>query len=123
MQALLFEVFFKHNAVATDQYSEPLVMIQEPLDDKFFCVRGARKYSYMNIPRQNADQFEHNSAPIVGGLVLLRYGSVSHVGVNTKVTNGGVQIIEWNYEAGKETERFIPYDDKALVGFWSEPIT
>ena len=97
---------------------EPIV-IEQPLEDACFCVKTARKYSHFVLPRQDAQDFIPNSPPVIGGLVLLRYGDLDHVAVTLYIMPGGVWVREGNYNKCAESERFIAFDDPHLLGFWS----
>jgi len=86
------------------------------------CVATARIYSKFELPRQHAYQFKPNSVPTVGGLVLMRYGDLSHVAVIMAIMPGGIYVREGNYKKCEYSERFIQWDDSRIIGFWSSEV-
>lgn len=82
------------------------------------CVKSARllglKFPFINSP---AD-LSPNATPQVGGAVILKYGSVWHMAVITKLDTTGMQVIEGNFEPCKITRRTISYQDMHIVGFY-----
>lgn len=70
-----------------------------------------------NLPKM-ADIQPNTDYPRVGGLVVFQY-KVKHIAVVTKVTKEGIWVKEANFEACKTGQRLVPWDDKSVVGYWS----
>jgi hypothetical protein len=82
-----------------------------------FCVTYARKF-IPNLPRQDADKFKPNTYLSKGVLAIFKYQKLSHVAVVKDIYENGFTIYESNFSSCKEGERFIPFGDKSLVGFY-----
>lgn len=82
------------------------------------CIKTARNLG-VKIPfGTNAKDLVPNSPPIIGGLILLKYG-VHHV-VVLEGFEGGFQVAEGNFEKGPcvVTRRRIDFNDPHIIGFW-----
>ena len=80
------------------------------------CVLTAR-YLGAPLPYGDAHSLIPNATPIVGGVVILRYGNTYHVAYITKLDDY-IHIAEGNFIHCEYTERTIPFSDKHIVGFW-----
>lgn len=75
------------------------------------------------MPRGDAKELMPNSEiPRIGGVVILKYGSDSHVAYIFRVTGEGLFIGEGNFDECEYTERLISFDDPAIVGYWHETL-
>lgn len=87
------------------------------------CITGARVLG-ANVPKGDAIDLPVSGPPVSGGVVKLKYGEGvygHHIAVIQAVLPKGLYIAEYNYkEDGQYGERFIPYSDPAIIGFWSE---
>ncbi len=83
------------------------------------CINYARSLG-IKIPLVDADELTPNAPALVGNLVLLKYKSgLSHVAVITDLEPEGVYIKEANYHKCQKGERFIPFTDSNIIGFWT----
>jgi len=93
---------------------------QQPQDGIFCsCIQSARSFG-ADLPKGDAKDLVPNGTPAQGGVVLLTYGSVHHVAYIQALLPKGMWVQEGNKVRCTETERYIPYDDKAIRGFWHE---
>lgn len=72
-----------------------------------------------NMPLGDADSFTGNTTPTAGVVVLLRYKEISHMALIEKVSDSGISVRETNYKKCHYSERFIPWNDPSIVGFYS----
>ena len=96
--------------------------VHTPLPRGETCVTGARLLG-ANLPKGDAIDLPTGS-PVVGGVVKLKYGERRddyHVAVILALLKTGMYVGEYNYHRdGTYGERFIPFNDVHIVGFWSE---
>ena len=83
------------------------------------CIATARMLG-ANLPKGDAKDLKRNSPPTVGGVVILRYGSVYHTSYIQYLFPGGMWVQEGNKIPCKYSERFIFFTDPNIIGFWSE---
>lgn len=126
---LIIPFFVLSNKAAVFNYENiiPIVVdtkiekeIEEEIGDEIYCscIKTAREEG-VDIPyNTNAEDFIPNSRPEIGGLILLKYGLISHVAVIIEFTKEGIIIIEGNKIHCEKTQRIIPYDYYAIRGFW-----
>jgi len=107
--------------VVEESIQEPIESIQElPVSIYCSCVQTARSLTHMAVPHLNADAIKPNSTPVIGGLVLLKYGEVSHVAVIKYFIGTGIYVYEGNKDKCQYSERFINLNDENIIGFWAE---
>lgn len=82
------------------------------------CVKYARSL-VPELPPGDASQLAPNGPPVVGGIAIMHYGSLYHLGVILSLQEGGFTVTEGNYKRCRKTERFIEWDSREIVGFWS----
>ncbi len=102
--------------------ASPVIVVEEVEEYNVLCecVATARIYSSFNIPYKDAVDIQPQGTPVVGGLILLQYGDVSHVGVIMSFEEDGFKIYEGNYIPCQFSERIIKYNSSFIRGFWSE---
>ncbi len=81
------------------------------------CVKYARSHIPDLPPMRTPDDLEPNSPPFVGAAVLLDY-KLAHIAVITEIRDDGYMITEANYKPCEITERFLPWDNAHLRGFY-----
>lgn len=82
------------------------------------CIQTAKVFGVK--VKGDAKNLIPNAGPEVGNLVLLKYGSVSHVAVIRGFTVDGDMVVkEGNYIPCKITSRTISFSDTNIVGYWS----
>lgn len=59
-----------------------------------------------------------NATATVGSLAVFQYPVLKHIAVVESISKEGVYVSEANYNAGEYGERFVYWDDAALLGFW-----
>lgn len=99
----------------------PQVSIQEESQDKIACscIKTARQQG-VDIPiGTNAEDFEPNSKPEIGGLILLSYPKVDHVAKILAFKGEGFLVYEGNFKECIKGERIIAYNDQFIRGFWT----
>lgn len=83
------------------------------------CIKTARQQG-VDIPiGTNAEDFEPNSKPEIGGLILLSYPKVDHVAVILSFEKEGFLVYEGNFKKCIQRERIIYYIDPFIRGFWT----
>lgn len=60
-----------------------------------------------------------NSPVKIGAVAIFNYSGVKHYAYVTNLSPGGFTVKEANYKPCVVGERFIPYTDANLLGFWS----
>ena len=60
-----------------------------------------------------------NTTIHIGTVAIFQYSKIKHIAQVIKISENGFWIREANYEPAKISKRFIYWDDKSLVGFWS----
>lgn len=116
----MFELlaFFIKEEPPSIEYSHPIVIekvIEHPIYKS--CILTARMYSSFTVPRSNAEDIKGNGPPVIGGLILLEYGNISHVAV-IEGFEGGLNIVEGNYMVNQMTRRTIDFNDENIAGFY-----
>ena len=86
------------------------------------CIQTARALGVKIPPKHDAEDLMPNSPPIVGGLVLLKYGRSYHIAVIQELGEEKMKIREGNFLPCKIGYRSLSYGDKAIRGFWTPPI-
>ena len=72
----------------------------------------------------DAVDFTGNTTPKVGALAIFRYqNGVAHVALITGIHEKGFTIIQGPIPRCNHPVDFVPWDDKALVGFWERAAT
>lgn len=72
----------------------------------------------------DAIDFTGNTTPKVGALAIFRYqNGVAHVALVTGVHEKGFTIIQGPIQRCNHPVDFVPWNDKALVGFWERAAT
>lgn len=70
-----------------------------------------------DLPRMDA--VLPNSEPVIGGVVIEFFKAIKHVSIITEIDDGGVWVMESNYNHCQTGKRYIPYNKYSVVGFWS----
>lgn len=84
------------------------------------CIQAAKVFGAKIPPRTSADDFVSNSSfPVVGGLVIFRYGTVYHVAVVRGISQEGIFIKEGNKVKCSATARTISWNDSHIIGYWN----
>lgn len=60
-----------------------------------------------------------NSVPQVGSIAIFDYNGVKHISEITSIEEDGFNSFEGNYIACRLGKRFVSWDDKSLIGFWT----
>ena len=60
-----------------------------------------------------------NTQAHVGSVSVEYYGELKHIALVTHVDDEGVFVEEGNFDRCKTGERFIPFDNPHLQGFWA----
>ena len=87
------------------------------------CVTAIREFG-ANIPKGHAKDLPVGKPPVIGGVVKLKYGEEVedyHLAYIVSFHDTEILIKERNFiddDCGY-SERFIPFDDEHIVGFWS----
>ena len=92
---------------------------EEEYDIACFCVTFLREIKGVNI-RGNASDIRPNiDHPLVGGVVLQKYGDVYHASyISAIFPNGNLWVEEANKKPCEITSRVIELDDKAIYGYF-----
>lgn len=93
----------------------------EPIDPILCsCISGLRSFGVLLPPKPvNAEDLEGNTTPSNGIVILFEYpNEVYHAALIKFILLGGVYIQETNYESCAFTERFVPFDDQYIRGFY-----
>lgn len=80
------------------------------------CVVTARMEG-LALPKGDAKDLKPNSAPVVGGGVLLSYSTADHVAVIKEIHREGMWVVEGNFNKCKRTKRLVRWDDRHIKGF------
>lgn len=110
--------------VAQAYYEQPM---QEPVPviDPDTTIEG-NCYLYVSqfVKLPLTRDIKPNASPYVGVVVILQY-KVPHYAIVEKLTEDGFWVKESNYIPNKIGTRFIPWNDKAIRGFYSPfaPVT
>ena len=83
------------------------------------CVKTAR-FLGLNLPGGDAKDLVPNGAPTIGGGIIFKYPTYSHVAVIKEFRKDGYWVAEGNFEKNKLTYRLVSYNEKSIVGFWNE---
>ena len=111
----------QEQAILLRKEKERILSTKVPSSVLCSCVQTA-KYLGVNIPSgHNAWDLKPNTdVPRVGQLALMAYIKTGHVAVIAEILEDGYLIVEGNYRTCQWTERIIPKDYPALIGFWDE---
>lgn len=108
----------------TDENLSLIMSLKEALKDphgpvECSCIRTARAEG-VDIPYlTNAEDLNPNSPPVIGGLILLKYGDVYHVAKILEFTDVGFRVVEGNMTPCVKEKRIIYYIDPFIRGFWN----
>ncbi|KKK61179.1 hypothetical protein LCGC14_3016910 [marine sediment metagenome] len=87
--------------------------------DFCYCLRTARNLG-AKLPYVDAKDLKRNATPTQGGVIIMKYGDVYHTPYIQFILKGGMWVQEGNYRKCQFTERFIYWDDPAIIGFYYE---
>ena len=87
------------------------------------CVAFVRAMG-VKFPRlTDAKDLDPNSiAPVKGGVVISNYRNTYHLSFITSVETDGIHIREANYSACSVGKRILAFDDKNIVGYFTDKI-
>lgn len=114
-------VIFLLGIYATPAYAQaPLTVPLEyiKIENNYSCV-GYVRSKIPSFPFGDADTQIPNSTPQIGGVVIFQYKTLGHVAIITKLETDGFWVDEFNYEPGRQTSRFVSWNDGRIRGFWS----
>ena len=82
------------------------------------CVQGARQH-VPNLPKGNAEDFEPNTTPARGVLVLFLYADgVHHIAYVDELSSEGFHVQHYNKKRCQHTEEWIGWNDSSIKGFY-----
>lgn len=85
------------------------------------CVSFAKSIGVKIPIIGNAKNLIPNSVyPRVGGVVILVYNGTYHLAVIERISPDGIHVVESNLERCKKGRRIIKFDNKNIVGYWSD---
>lgn len=107
--------------------NHPVELVEEAsLNKGVFCVEGVRILG-ADVPKGDAMDLKVFGPPLVGGVVKLTYGNTVddyHLAYIMAILPKGMYVGEYNYHRkGEYGERFIPFTDPAIIGYWSSKKT
>lgn len=102
----------------TTHYARAVQLPVEPKSSFCSCVEYVRGKG-VDIPslgeEGTPDLLKSNSQPIQGGAVLFSYGHIAYI---EALLPKGMWVSEANKKPCEYTERFVPYDDPYIRGFY-----
>jgi len=92
---------------------------EEIYDIRCFCITYIREVKGVNI-RGNAENIISNvDHPLVGGVVLQKYGEIYHASfISAILPSGNMWVEEANKKSCQITSRVLELDDKAIYGYY-----
>jgi len=115
-----FDIWMDDGAMEYGRQELEVKIYGEWIDHRVFssCVLTAR-WLGLDLPRGDAVDLVPNSAPVVGGGLIIKYQEdTAHVAVIKGFDIHGYMVAEGNYKYNEITHRTIPYDDERIIGFY-----
>lgn len=97
---------------------EDVVVCASIYDYACSCMVYLRQVKGLSVGGYDASDIQPNSfTPHKGDVALFKYPNIYHAAYIEETYFISFKVSEWNYRAGKYTERIIRNDDPALRGF------